>query len=331
MAQTTLSRTYGDVLSMTLDTEFESGKLHDAIFNGFPLMRELRDRVKKKSGGARIGTGVINAKNTTARSYRDLDVLPTTRQQMATKAWYDWKQAAVTVSISGLEMKTNNGPEEVLDLYDERIDHAVMSLDDALNTMFWADGTGNDSKDLLGLRAIVSSTPTTGTLAEINRANETYWRNKQRTGGSFASQGIADLRALRVSTSNNVPRGQPTVHFTTPDIYNYYEAIMEPRERFIRDYRASKGAFQSADAGFVDGSLTFHGAPVRWDDACPSGNWYMLNFNFLSLVVHTEADFRPTDRIPLHDQDAWLVHILFMGELVCSNPRFQGVLTSITA
>lgn len=330
MAQTTLSRTYGDVLSMTLDTEFESGKLHDLIFNGFPMMTELRGKVKKKSGGAKIGVGIINAKNSTAGSYRDLDVLNTKRQQFATKAWLDWKQAAVTVSISGLEMKINNGPEEVLDLYDERIDHAIMSLDDAMNVMFWADGSGNDFKDLLGMRAWVPDNPATGTIGGINRATETYYRSKQRGSGSFAAQGISDLRALRVSCSNNVPRGQPTVHFTTPDIYNSYEAIMEPRERFVRDYRATKGAIQSGDVGFVDGSLTFQNAPIRYDDACPSGRWYMCNGNFWNLVVHTEADFRPTDRIQMHDQDAWVVHILFMGEFIISAPRFFGVLTSIT-
>lgn len=324
----TLSRTYGDVLSMTLDTEFDQGMIHDQIFNGFPLMSDLRDRVKMKDGGAKIGVNVQYGKNSTAGSYRDLDNLNNRRQATHTKVWYDWKQAAVSIIISGLEMRTNSGKSELFDLYDERVDNALMSLDDALNTMFWADGSGNGYKDLLGLAAIVSSTPTTGTLAGVNRANDTWWRNKQRTGGSFEAQGIADLRALRVSCSNNVKRGQPTHHYTTPDIYNMYESILEPRERFTK---SGKGAFKGGDVAWEDGSLTFHGSPVRWDDAATAGNWYMLNLNFMSLVIHSDANFRPTDRIPMHDQDAWVVHVLFMGELVCSAPRFFGVLTSIVA
>jgi hypothetical protein len=331
MAATVLSRTYGDVLSMTVDAVYDQGGIADEIFNGLPLFRAMKERVKTKSGGSKIRVPVMYAKNATAKSYRDLDPLDTTRQSTHTTAWYDWKQIACTISISGFEMRTNSGPEEIYDLYQERYDNAVLSLQDAINTMLWSDGTGNSSKDLLGLRAIVSSTPTTGTLASINRANETWWRNKQRTGGSFASQGIADLRALWVACSNNVPKGQPTVHFTTSTVYNSYEAILEPREQFTKDYASGKTGFKAGDAGFMPGALTFKGAPVIWDDAAVSGNWYMLNTNFLQMIMHKDASFRPTDRIPMHDQDAWVVHILFMGELVCNAPRFQGVLTAITA
>lgn len=327
MAQeTSVSLNFGDVLTTTLQYWWKQGKIQDSIFNGLPLFRYMKERIKTVSGGERIYVPVQYAKNSTAKSYRMYDQLDMTPTETNTIATYDWKQLAVGVFIAGLEMRANRGKEQIFDLFQARYDNAITSLQDVMNTQFWSDGTGNNSKNLLGLSAIVSTTPTTGTLGGMDRSSRTFWRNKQRTGGSFEAQGISDMRALRLSVSNNVPSGMPTVWFTTSDIYNYYEAVLEPRERFTR---TNGGGNQAGDAGF--GALTFHGAPVEWDDAANSGNIYALNTNSLQCIVHSDANFKPTDKIRQPDQDAWSTHLLFQGELVCSAPRFQGVINSVTA
>jgi hypothetical protein len=329
MARTAVTLNFGDVCTTTLQYWHRNGKIADQIFNGLPTFRYFKERKKSIPGGERIYVPVMYAKNSTAASYRMYDALSMTPTETHTIATYDWKQYAVGIFIAGLEMRANKGSDtQMMDLLEARTSNGITSLTDKLNTDIWGAGGGNNAKEILSLQQIISTTPTTGTVGGINRANETWWRNKQRTGGSFEAQGISDMRALRVSVSNNVPSGMPTVWFTTPDIYNMYEAVLEPRERFTRS-GASGGGKDAGDAGF--GKLTFHGAPVEWDDAAPSGNLYALNMNHLQLIVHTDADFKPTDRVREADQDAWSTHILAQLELTCSAPRFQGVINSITA
>lgn len=326
--ETNISMDFGDVLTTTLQYWYKNGnKIADQIFNGLPLFRYLKSKIKTIDGGERIYIPISYAKNSTAKSYRMYDQLDMTPTETTTMASYDWKQLAVGIFIAGLEMRANRGKQAVFDLFQHRYDNAITSLQDVMNTMLWGLGTGNQSKDLLGLQAIISTTPTTGTLGGIDRSTRTFWRNKARAGGSFEAQGVSDMRALRLQVSNNVPGGMPSVWFTTADIYNSYEQVLEPRERFTRSN--SSGANQEGDAGF--GALTFHGAPVEWDDAAPSGNIYAINTNHLKFCAHSDANFKPTDKIRAPSQDAWSSHILFQGELVTSAPRFQGVIHSVTA
>ena len=66
----------------------------------------------------------------------------------------------------------------------------------ALDTDTVKDGTGNDSKQLLGLAAWVSGDPTTGIVAGINRANVTAWASQIVNNGDTVTDLLVDLREL---------------------------------------------------------------------------------------------------------------------------------------
>jgi len=325
MATTSLSLNYGDMLSTTLFKWWKSGGIPDQIFKGLTLFKYLDKRVEKVDGGDRIQIPIMWQENPTAGSYRHFDLLNMTPSEPFTSAFFDFKQFAVGIFISGLEMLANNGASQVFNLWKQRYNSAVLSAQKRLNDHLWSDGTGNNSKDFLGIQAIVSTTPTTGTIGGINRAtaSNAFWRNKADTVGSFESNGIKKLREMWVDVSENVPAGKPTVHFVDPDTYTRYENTLQPLERFTQVTGGQKG-----DAGF--GSLTWKQAPVEFDNACPANSWYMLNTNFLHFVVHKDCYWKPTERERPVDQHAYAQHILLMGELCFSAARFFGVLSSIT-
>ena len=114
----------------------------------------------------------------------------------------------------------------------------------------------------------------------------------------------------------------------------YTSTLSEQERRAQADWMREMGFLDNnqrreLNAGF--GALTFHGAPVEWDDAAPSGEIRALNTNYLQFIAHSDANFKPTEKIRQPDQDAWSTHLLFQGELVGSAPRFQGVINSVTA
>lgn len=330
---TTTAGTYDALLTSTLDVYAEHN-LIDAIFDDLVFFyvltgrhqrgykegnRGVRKNVKMQEGGESISFPILYAANSTADSYDGWDTLDVTEQNGITKGQATWKQLAVGIAISGRQERMNMGKSAILNLLEAKIHQAEMSIADEFSTELWSDGTGNASKDLTGTQAIVSATPTTGTLFGINRATYTWFRNQQRTGASFAAQGIQDMRIM----FNSCTRGQrkPQLICTTVAIHEFYEDNLEPQMRYTHN--------ALADAGFIN--LDFKGVPVVFDRDAPSGNIYFFNFDFLYMVVHPDAWFKTTPFMRPPQQDGKVAQILFMGNLVCTNPRFQGVITSVTA
>lgn len=57
---------------------------------------------------------------------------------------------------------------------------------------------------------------------------------------------------------------------------------------------------------------------------------YLINSNYLKLVVDRETDFVPTDFVKPENQDCKVAQILWMGQIVCSNRARQAVNGNIT-
>ena len=60
----------------------------------------------------------------------------------------------------------------------------------------------------------------------------------------------------------------------------------------------------------------------------PDGHMYFLNTEYLKLVVHQDANMTQMAEKSILDQDAVVITLLWMGNLVCSNRALQGVLKS---
>ncbi len=209
---------------------------------------------------------------------------------------------------------------KMFDMLKAKIQQLEMSLSAELSTQMWSDGTGNGGKDITGLQAIVADTPTSGIYAGINRATRSWWRNQYTNAmGSFAAGGVNAWRTM----FNTLTKGQirPQLIITTQTIHEYYEDVLEAGLRRTNN--------DLADAGFAN--IEFKGAPVVFDGDAVSGSAYFLNFDFLKWAVHRDADFTNTPFQKPENQDARVAQILTMGNLYCTNSRFEGVVTGITA
>ena len=57
---------------------------------------------------------------------------------------------------------------------------------------------------------------------------------------------------------------------------------------------------------------------------------YYLNTDYLEMVVHSEANWTRFDEKMSVNQDAVVIPLLWMGQLVCSNRSLQGILIDAT-
>ena len=73
---------------------------------------------------------------------------------------------------------------------------------------------------------------------------------------------------------------------------------------------------------------TLQNADVIFDGASgiPASHGYFINSNYLELVAHKDADLEEMDALHPVNQDGSIIPILWMGNLVCSNRKQQGVM-----
>jgi hypothetical protein len=307
---------FDQILSTTLKNYIP--KLTDNIFSARPLFYALTNgqTIRRISGGANIVVPIIYGTNSTAGSYSGTDTIDITAQTGISAAEYSWGQYAATVTISGIEEAKNNGEAQIIDLLEGKIFQTQESVIENMNTMFWADGSGNGAKDWNGIGNIVGGTGVT--LGGINplTAGNSWWKSTEVNQGGVLT--IASM--ANIYNTISVGNDQPTIAITTQALYEKYEGLLTGQIRYT-DTDMADGGFQN---------LLFKGAPVTFDDACASGQMVFLNTKYLQLVAHSDVWFKPTPFVRPTNQDAVFSQLLCYGQLTCSNRARQGFMHSAT-
>ena len=330
-AYSSLTQNYETLLSSTLHKVLGTGAFADNIFNADPLLSWLREggRVKVIDGGERIRVPILYEKSSAGGYYSGYDLLDTTAQEGHTTAFFNWKQAAYSVSVSGLELRSNSGSKEKInDIQEAKITQAAKSLSDTIASGVYSDGTGSGNKQITGLGAMHATDPTaSASYAEISQADNAAWRNQaQASAGAIATNLMSNLRTLM----NNCSQGSggvdtsPDAIFTTQAVHEGLEALLFPMVR----YQPNPGG--GADAGIE--TLKFKGAAIHWDAFCSTGELHALNSAHIGMFVHKDANFamaeggfqRPTN------QDAFVTQILLQANLVTNNRRKGGKIEGLT-
>jgi hypothetical protein len=108
------------------------------------------------------------AENGTFKRYSGYEALNITPSDVFTGAEYNYAQAAVAISISGLEMIQNSGEEAIIDLLESRISNAERTLTNNIALDCYSDGTADGGRQIGGLQAARSKTPTSGVVGGID-------------------------------------------------------------------------------------------------------------------------------------------------------------------
>src|SRR5690606_15365284 len=129
----------------------------DQIVKQLPFFwwMKQKKRYKAKNGGARLEWPVQYALDDREKSYHGFDLLPKQEQDNVTIAFASWKEYYADIVISGRDKAINKGEGVIFDLLQQREDNALASLQEQMNTDLYSDGTGNNSKRITGLGAIV--------------------------------------------------------------------------------------------------------------------------------------------------------------------------------
>lgn len=238
----------------------------------------------------------------------------------------NWKFYAVPVTISDHDVRVNTGVEALSSLVEHEATNAMRSLGELVIQDIYSNSGSADA--VSELPDLISANDT---IQGLSGATYTDWNSRgvsargtavgsiSFASGSFAVQGLDDFRLAY----NNASEGSVTPQgiYVPWDVYSYYEAVLQPQERFTNT--------NLADGGFQQ--LAFKAAPVFPDSYATSGTAWFLNFDQLELVTLSGADFNMGDYVRVENQSARVAQIEFTGNWCLKGRKFNNKLTSITA
>ena len=125
---------YDALLSTTLFAY--RAKMVDNIFKSNATLAALRQYggVDYQDGGERIQMLLMYGNNDTFRSYSGYDTLVVKPVDGMTSAFYEWREIGGTISISRKEERQNSGEAQILNLLQQKIKQAEMSIKEKVNT-----------------------------------------------------------------------------------------------------------------------------------------------------------------------------------------------------
>lgn len=295
----------------------------DNISDNNALLRLMKSRgnIKTESGGYELAFPVEYANNSTYQRYSGYDTLNVQASDVISAARYDWAQIALHVTASGRELRQNNGREAMIKLTKARLDNAKHTASNNLSIDLYSDGTL--SNQIGGLAALVNSAGT-GTVGGINSSNFTFWQNQFLEYSGTPS--TANIGTMMNQLWLPCVRGadKPDLIVFSHDYYALYEGSLQPNQRYTKA--------DSATLGFEE--LMYKTARVIFDDNSNFGttasNGYFLNSKYLYLVQHSEAQWTQDDDKKPINQDAVVMPIYWMGQLVVTNRNVQGRLVNLS-
>jgi hypothetical protein len=312
--------TFTELVTTTLRNHKKGIK--DNITNRNALLNRMykKGNYRTEDGGLSIVEPLDYNSNSTYQRYSGWDFLNVAQSDVLSAAEFSWKQIAIHVVANGLELRTNSGDSALEKLVSARIKNAMRTFENNFSSDLYS--AGSLTNQIGGLQAIVADT-NTNTIGGIDANTWTFWRN---TVYDFSVDSVT-ASATTIESSmlklwlqiDRGPSDQPDLIVMSTDYYTFFENSQTSIKRYA--------SAESAQGGFV--TLKYKNADVIYDTSAtgiPSTHAYMLNTNYLKLVVHGDADMETMEKKTPINQDGEVIPVIWQGNLTVSNRKLQGVM-----
>ena len=165
-----------------------------------PLLAAMKEAQKTFGGGRGEIKGNVKADYTTAfMGYEHDDVVSYVNPANIKQYTYPWKELHAGIQMTLTELKkagisvvdsansestTNHSQQELFEisnLLEDKLEDMDEGTARSMNLIYWQDGS-QSAKVFPGVQALVADDPTTGVVGGIDRAANTWWRNRAAVG-----------------------------------------------------------------------------------------------------------------------------------------------------
>ncbi|HEY1035009.1 MAG TPA: phage major capsid protein [Pseudoxanthomonas sp.] len=310
--------TFTEIVTTTLREH--PSEITDNVSDHNALLRRMKKRgnIKKIDGGYEIVRPLDYAENGTYQRFSGFDTLNVAASDVLSAAKFDWTQAAIHVTASGQQLRMNSGGNRIADLAKARLKNAIRTAANYQSIDLYSSGALTNQMG--GLAHIVTNDGT-GTVGGIVSGTYDFWKNQFYEAPSSNAVSKSNIKGYMNTLWLRCVRGtdKPDLIVSSHDFYSYYWESLQDLQRFA--------SADKAEAGFPE--LKYNTADVVFDSnsnfSTTAEKMYFLNTDYLEMVVHRDADWSQMDDKMSVNQDAVVIPLLWMGNLVCSNRSLQGV------
>jgi hypothetical protein len=288
-------------LSMFL-TEIGSRKPIDNYFLTHPLLDHLMKNCVTKDGGR--------------QDFTDADTFITTVPDTIRTVAYAYHNKGASLVVMGEEQRETAGADhKTFDIIESRRESIIETVLQQYSQDLFA--ASQVAKKINSLNVLVDST---GEVGGLNASTNAEWAATETASGSFASQGLKDMRSLWNTLFNNKSKINTIV--TTQSIYEFYENEVDPDVRYSTPQGVGSRGFES---------LEFKKVPIIYDPYATSGVIYMFDTKFTYLAKDSgwNMDFEPF--VTPSNQKVSVSKFANRCNLVTTNRRTTGKLTGVVA
>ena len=302
----------------------------------------------KQWEGAQMLFPIKYTKGVATVAFNGFDDLPTSQQPVTVNATFYPTFTATNVALAGSDLSVNKTKMQTLNLMKVMMKSRAQDAADDIGTFFQGAGTAFGGKAPMGLAGIVDNGSTLSSYGGLSRA--TY---QGLNAVVTASNGTISLLKIR-QLANGITDGRvaPDFAYTDYTTWAYVEQLLMPFQR------NTYSDFKNLDAGtgYKAKGLIWSGLTIYRDRKCTTGNFYLINTDYLHFyglnwwkgqavsledkqIVGNIYEYNPsnaskaftwTNWIQAYAQGAVNGFMIMGGQLICTDPMRNAVLTGIT-
>lgn len=295
---------------------FRTKVARQAVKDTQPLSKMLEEEkgVIRVAGGRTYLNETISGLNSTVSYVGENGQVALSNQNVLDSPESNWTYLLGSVSMSRAEQYMNEGPGRYIEVYGAKQDSLEASMMNIHHAGLLSNGTGTSGLQIDGLAAALSTTPTTGTYASIDRssANAAWFRNQKFDANSDWSLGGVD-------SSNAKKFLDKLLNLTSVDGVSMISGFLAGQDHF-EAFTDSFGAMQviqnvndTGKAGFQTlvyrGKKIYYGGGINYSgqSGLTSTRTYGIcckpgGFN---LVYHKKAEFDMLPQVDAADSAAF--------------------------
>jgi hypothetical protein len=346
--------TYSTLAALALDQL--SDKIADAISTSnafFYFYKKSGNWESVTSGGRQLRKTILYQLQSVRPlgSYGVVNVNPVDGH---TSTYWDWVQAAVSVSFSDLEEFQTNGSESIESIVKAKFQQAKASLDDffsraILQGQAAVDGTSvttaytsaiDGSYFIAPILQLAAYNPSASlTVGGIPQSTNSWWQNQYKVSSATSlAATLADLRTLHIYTQRGGGGKDraPDFHVADERTYNVYEKALSLTHR-NPDYKKADIPFEN---------IAFKNKPVIPDQlmpgqsaqgtfaattdisSCTYGTWFMGNSAFMGFTYDGGKSFKLGPNVRPNNQLVTSALMPVRGAHWTNNRRKLGLFTT---
>lgn len=308
-----------------------------------PLYDAMRNAQKTFPGGkGDISIPVKGDYTTAIEGYTHDDTVSFQNPANIKRAAYTWKEIHAGISLTLTELKidgisvvdsnrsestTNHSERELhvlTGLLQDKLDDMSEGWARTFNDMLWKDGT-QDSKEIPGVPALISETPSTGTVGGINRATNTWWQNRASTSIATTPTGEELIRELHTEM-RQLRRygGRPNLALAGSDFLDRLADQIRNKGNYTDSGFRRREATNIGMAEISYNGLVFQYDPTL-DDLSKEKYCYILDTRHMYLDTMQGEDMK--SHTPTRPPEKYVMYraMTYTGALVCDQMNAHGV------